>query len=237
MLATEVRTLDAGRRVQVFLDAQAAAIGTVVSASLRAMLDAAVTQLVGFQAQQGTAEGTAKGETVNQAALRDDLYTRFMVPIGRTAKVELRSTPEYPMLVVPAVARRKIDFLAVANKFADAAAKHVDLLVQHGMAADFLTQLQAALAQTAASADARDRNLALKKSATEGCAVATKAVRDKIGQLDGILRAAFKKNTPFLADWLASKRVRQVPVTPLPGGGVVTPAATVPPTVPPAAAA
>jgi hypothetical protein len=151
MLATQVRTLDAARRVQVFLDTEAAAIGTAVPPTLRAMLDDAVKQLAAFQLQQGTAEGTAKGETVNQVALRDELYTRFMAPIGTTAKIELKTTPEYPNLHVAATARRKIDFLATAAKFADAAAKHEALLVQHGMPTDFLTQLRAAIAATTAS--------------------------------------------------------------------------------------
>jgi hypothetical protein len=243
MLATQVRTLDAGRRVQVFLDTEAAAIGKAVPPTLRAMLDDAVTQLAAFQLQQGTAEGTAKGETANQVVLREDVYTRFMAPIGATAKIELKSTPEFPNLVVPALARRKIDFLAIANKFADAAAKHEALLVQHGISTDFLTQLHAALATTAASADARDRSLGLKKAATEGCVTAAKAVRDRIGQLDRTLKAAFPKKTPLLADFQASKRIRQVPVTPLPTGNtVVTPAptptvqpTTTPPVVPPAA--
>ena len=218
MLATQVKTLDAARRVQVFLDTEAAAIGKAVPPTLRAMLDDAVTQLAAFQLQQGTAEGMARGETANQVVLREDLYTRFMAPVAMTAKIELRSTPEFPNLVVPALARRKIDFLATATTFADAAAKHEPLLVQQGMPTDFLTQLRAAMVQTAASADARDRHRSLKKTATEGCVTATKAVRDRIGQLDRTLKAAFKKTTPVLADFQASKRIRQLPVTPLPTG-------------------
>jgi hypothetical protein len=237
MLATEVRTLDAARRVQVFLDTEAAVIGKVVPPTLRAMLDDAVTQLAGFQLQQGTAEGTARGEIVNQAALREDLYTRFMAPVATTAKIELRNTPEFPNLVVRATARRKLDFVATANKFADAAALHEALLVAHGMPTDFLTQLRAAIAATAASAAARDRNLGLKKAATDGCKTATKLIRDRIAQIDRTLRGAFKKKTPLLADFQASKRIRVVPVTPLPTGTVVTtPATPTPPVVVPGAA-
>src|SRR5579864_4939731 len=110
MQATDVRALDAGRRVQVFLDAQAATVGKVVAPSLRAKLDDSVTQLAGFQDEQGTADGAAKGETANQAALRDDLFQKFMVPIARTAKIALKSAPEFPKLVVSALARRKADF-------------------------------------------------------------------------------------------------------------------------------
>jgi hypothetical protein len=123
MKSTDVRTLDAGRRVQVFLDAQATALGKTVLPSLRAKLDDAVTQLTAFQVEQGSAEGAAKGETVNQAGLRDDLYQKFMVPVARAAKVALKGAPEFPKLVVSALARRKADFVSTATQFADAATK------------------------------------------------------------------------------------------------------------------
>ena len=223
------RALDAGRRVQVFLDAQAATLGKVVPPSIRAMLDDAVTQLAGFQVEQATALGTAKGETVNQTTLRDDLYQRFMVQIGRTAKVELRKTPEFSNLVVSALARRKLDFVSTANKFADAAAKHEQQLIEHGMPADFLVQLRAAIAAVSASADARGRNVARRIAATQGSKAMNKALRQKIGQIDGLIRPALKKNAALLADWRASKQIRQIAVTPLPTGGtVVTPVASGP---------
>jgi hypothetical protein len=243
MQSTRIRTLDAGRRVQVCLDTQAAALGNAVSPTLRAKLDDAVTQLGGFQVEQATAQGTALGETVNQAALRDALYQKFMVQIGRTAKVALRDTPEYPNLVVPATARRKLGFPATANQFADAAAKHEAVIVEHGMPADFLVQLHAAIAEVVASADARERALSRRKAATAGSGTADKAVRDTIGLVDGVVTPLLKKNTSLLADWKASKLIRQLPVTPLPTGStVVTPAPTpsAQPTtapVPPSAAA
>jgi hypothetical protein len=242
MQAPQVRTLDAGRRVQVFLDAHAATIGKAVPPSLRTMLDDSVTQLAGFQVEQGTAENTAKGETVNQAALRDTLYQDFMVQIGRTAKVALKSTPEYPSLVVPAIARRKIDFVATATKFAAAAALHDQLLIQHGMPTDFVAQLQAAITTVSASADAQARAISRRIAATTGCVAMNKAVRDKIGQIDGLLKPALKGNAALLSDWAASKRVRQPAVNPLPTGSTVpapasgtptsTPSAPVPPVTP-----
>jgi hypothetical protein len=229
MQATQVRALDAGRRVQVFLDTHAATIGTAVPASLRAKLDDAVTQFAGFQSEQGTAEGTAKGETVNQAALRTDLFQRFMVPVGRAAKIALRLAPEFPKLVVSALARRKLDFLSTANQFADAATIDEKVLIDHGLAADFLVQLHTAIAQMAASAAAQGRSVARRIAATAACGTANKTLRAVIGLLDGVLKPVLKGNTSLLVDWQASKRIRLLPVTPLPTGGtVVTPPATSP---------
>lgn len=232
------RTLDAGRRVQGFLDSHIAELGTTVSTSLRAMFDDAVTRLTGFQVEQATEEGTARGETINQATLREELYQRFMVHIGRTAKIELRTSPEFVNLVVPAIEVRKIDFLSTANKFAAAAAKHEPLLVQQGMPVDFLLQLHAAILQVSASADARERSVVRRIAATEGSVVVSKAVREKIGQLDGLIRPALKANGPLLAEWQACKRIRQIGVTPIPTGSPVPVPATPPDvTTPPSQAA
>jgi hypothetical protein len=217
--------LNAGRRVQVFLDAQAATVGKLVPASLRAMLDDAVTQLAGFQVEQATAEGAATGETANQAALRASLYQNFMVQIGQTARIELKSSTEYPALVVPATAQRKSDFVATANAFAAAAAKHDQLLIQHGQPADFLAQLQTAITAVSASADAQGRAVARRIAATQGCTAMNKTVREKIGQINGLLKPALKTNAAMLADWQASKRIRQLPVNPVATGTTVTPTA------------
>jgi hypothetical protein len=44
-----------------------------------------------------------------------------------------------------------------------------------------------------------------------------------IGLLDGVIKPALKDNAQMLADWQASKQVRQAPVTPLPTGSVALP--------------
>jgi hypothetical protein len=54
MQLSHSNTLDALRRVQGFLTTQAAALGTLVSTTLRARLDDAVTQLTAFQARPST---------------------------------------------------------------------------------------------------------------------------------------------------------------------------------------
>src|SRR5579862_5137977 len=61
--------LDAVRRVQGFLDSQAATLGAVVTATLRGRLDAAVTQLDAFKVARGAAIDRARGETTNEAAI------------------------------------------------------------------------------------------------------------------------------------------------------------------------
>jgi hypothetical protein len=52
------KALDAFRRVQGFLDAQATALEPIIPASLPAPLDGAVTQLAGFQVDQSAPADT-----------------------------------------------------------------------------------------------------------------------------------------------------------------------------------
>src|SRR5258708_33294392 len=105
MKTTEVRTRDAGRRVQGFLDTNAPSIGTAVPPSLRAKVDAAVSQLVQLRLDQEEGTAAAKGETVNQAAVRSDLFKHLVAPIGQVAKINLRQSNNLPALGDPAALR------------------------------------------------------------------------------------------------------------------------------------
>ena len=242
MKTTEVRTFDAGRRVQGFLDTNAPTIGTAVPPSLRAKFDAAVSQIVQFQHEQEAATAAAKGETVNQAALRSDLFKHLVAPIGKVAKINLRQSNDLPALVVPAAAQRRKDFVAKVNTLADTASKYEPMFVEHGLPADFIAQIRAGATAVAASAVARERQQSGLSAATKGLAVASKSVHDLIGVLNGILAKLFKTNLPLAADWKASKKIRQAVVTPLPTGGLVAsgislgPPATTPPASPSSAA-
>ena len=233
MKTNQERALDAGRRVQGFLDAQAAAIGTAVSASLRAKLDAAVAQLVLLQHQQETATSAAVGETVNQAALRRDLYEHLVVPVGTAARINLRKSTDYPALSVPASSERRATFVPKVNALIEAAVKYEQLFIDHGMAPDFLTQLRAGVAAVSASSANRANQLSLKAAASGGLVAANTAVRALIKMLNGVLSPVLKKNPTLSAGWRVTKLITQKPVTPLPTGGLVigpapttTPAAT-----------
>jgi hypothetical protein len=243
MKTTQVRALDAGRRVQGFLDANAATIGTAVSASLRTKFDAAVTQLDQLRLDQETSKAAAAGETTNQAALRSDLYKHFVGPIGEVAKLNLKGSTDYPALVVTAAVEKKSEFVTKVNSQAEAAAKYEQLFIDHSLPADFLAQIKAGVAQVMASAANRQAQQTKQSAATGGLVTADQALHSLIKVVGGVLAKTLKGNATLSAGWKAAKLIRQVPVTPLPGGSTVTtpstPAAsstTAPAPVPPAAA-
>ena len=217
-------TLDALRRVQGFLAAQATALGSIIPAALLARLDAVVATLTGFQTEQNTADGTAHGEAVNQAALRKAFVTQFMKPIAHVAKNALKTSPDYPVLSVASAKLRKGDFLGAAQALADAAARNEAVFTSRGMPADFLTSLHEAIATMTASKLAQDRAVARRSAATQGIADTDKDAKEVLDLLNGVIEPALAKNAPLLTDWKSSKRISPAP-TPLPSQPTGVPAA------------
>jgi hypothetical protein len=232
MQSTHFTVFDAARRVQGFLDAQAAIIGTAVPAPLRAQLDASVTQIAALQATQGANASAAKGETAKQKLLRGDLYAHLLNPVGGVARKQLRGVTEFPSLTVSAAFRESNKLLAKATELADAAAKYEKTFIDNGLPADFIAQVQAGVAAITASVVARGSDLTQRVTATAGMKVADKAARATIDTMNRALKKVLTANPALLAGWMAAKLVRQPVVTPLPTGSVSTPTSPSPSTAP-----
>jgi hypothetical protein len=218
MEAKKGRTLDAGRRAQGFLISEAAAIGSAVSPTLRAKLDEAVATLEKFELQQGSSDRTAQGATTAQQRMRQDVYDAFIGPIASIAKVALAGVAEFQNLSAAALIKRKAPFVTRATEVAIAAEKYQAVMVEHGMAPDFVAQFRAALVEVASSRASRDTLVHKRAQATTGIATADKAVRDAIQLVDRQLKTAFKKDPAMAAAWKTAKKIVRLPVTPLPTG-------------------
>lgn len=212
------RVFDAGRRVQGFLDSEGPALGATVPETLRTQLDAAIARIAAFQLEEETLVGTPQGETANQEAMRKALYADFLQPIAGVARFALRNTPDLTTLVVSPNDLRNDEFLTKVNAVADCAATHEQLFLQHGLSADFIAQLRAAVTQIAASRDSRALRIGRLAAARAGIEEWTSELRKVLGVLNRVLTPILRKNPPLLANWVASKRVRATAVTPLPTG-------------------
>src|SRR5258708_40172069 len=235
MQLAQHNVLDTGRRVQALLDSQSTVLGTTVPIPLRAQLDAAVTQLATSGQDQESLASAVRGAIVNQIAMRKEVKVDCLSPMARIARHALRAAPDFQALVVPAFGLRKGDFMNKVNAVADAAGKHEKDFVDHGMPADFLAQLQAAVAALNGSIDTRGKQLGLLKQAGRAIKAAAKAVRDVLHVMDGIMKRALRKKQPMLANWTATKRIQATVVTPLPGGDLNAPPSAPQPVAPPAA--
>src|SRR5579862_3583820 len=226
MMLSDSNVLDTGKRVQGFLDTQGPAIGTTVPAPLRAQLDTAVTQLSGAQVDQQTLGQAVAAEIVKQDAIRKEVSTDFLIPIGRIVRRAFKNAPDFKAMVVPAGRTRKGEFLGQVTAATAAAATHAQDLINNGMPADFIAQMQTAVSQLTASVDTRGKQVGLKQGTTKTIKDASKAIRDAVHIMDGNMRRALKNNQPLLTNWIATKRVQATVVTPLPGGDIgATPSA------------
>jgi hypothetical protein len=227
MELTKEKVLETAQRVQVFLESQSAAIGTTVPAPFRAQLDTAVTQLSGAQVDQVTTAKAVTAEVAKQNALRKEIQVDFLIPIGRIVRRAFKTSPDFQALIVPAGLTRKGDFLGKVTAATAAAAAHAQDLIDRGMPADFIAQMQTAVGQLAASVETRGKQVGLKQQTVKTIAESTTAIRDVLHIIDGNMRRALKKNQPLLTNWVATKRIQATVVTPLPGGDLsATPSAT-----------
>jgi hypothetical protein len=232
-----VRSMQSGERSQAFLDAQAAILGPVVPAGVRAELDALVTQLHGYQVEQETARITANAETGSLVAARADITERFIKPIGSIAVRKLARVPEFQALAMPLTIRRLSTFKTRLAALIDAAAKYESYFVSGGLPADFLAQLKTAASNLDGSGEARDRNIARRIAASDAIVTAVRELNAVIGQLDAVLTPVLKSKPSLLADWQASTRVLQTAVNPLPTGPAPDAAVNAAPDIAPAPSA
>jgi hypothetical protein len=214
----EEKVLDTGQRVQGFLDAESAAIGTTVPAELRAELDGGVAQLGAAQVTKEALTEAATAEVAKQNGIRKEVSGDFLIPLGRIVRRAFPDSPDFQALVVSAGGTRKNQFIAKVTAALPVATAHAPELISKGMPADFVAQMQTAVAQLTASVAARGAHVGNKAEAVTAVTQSAKAIRDIVHIIDGNMRRALKTNQPLLAKWNSAKRVQATAVTPLPGG-------------------
>jgi hypothetical protein len=233
MQSTQFNTLAAGRRVQGFVGRHAAALTGIMSPVVQSKLDTAVTQLADYQSEQEMTDALISGEARNQARLRLDVYENFLKPIALVAGDELTDKTQFPQMNLQAVVVRNADFVSKASAAIAGAALYPAVMIDHGLAADFVAQAEAAIAEVTASADASAAHRSRRYTATLGIAKADAAVRKAISMIDGFLRrGALKSNTDVMDDWQASKHIKQAPVNAQPTGSLVIGSSTTAPQSP-----
>lgn len=227
MKLSQQYTLDAGRRSKGFLTRHGAAIGDAVSPILRALLDKAVADLEGYQLEQRTETGLAKGMTAILKEKRKGIHKQFGTPIRSIADNSLSNTPEYLTLLLPSRGRTHGDFLAMAMVLAASAAVHEQVFLEHGMQPDFLAKLNAAIVDLAKATYNRGRHKARSAAAREGLKVADKEVKDALANMDSSMLLVLRRDASLSADWEASRKIH-VTITPLPNLGLIAPAKDIP---------
>jgi hypothetical protein len=152
--------------------------------------------------------------------MRDDIYHDFLQLIGDTAEIENLNDPR---LIIDARINGQSEFLTQVETLLAALPKYERVMTPIGIDADYIARLKRATDELRAMTDSRERHWGSRSGATGGLEAASKAVRDYIGQVDGVLFMVKKRSPSFKADWDASRKIHKTRVEPRRGGSVVLP--------------
>jgi hypothetical protein len=149
--------------------------------------------------------------------LRRDLRQDHLVPIAAMARSVVKITPELEVaLRVPRPDANDAKVLASANAIANIGDAHKDVLVQHGLPANFVDELRAQAATLQTAADERRQAKSRRVGATKAIADELKTGRRVVQALDIVLTRALRAQPGLLAEWQNTKRVTIKPVQPAP---------------------
>ena len=163
MNKSQMARLTALQRIQVFMGANAAALGSVSKSTSATDLDTAVTALVQYVAQQALAEKLAISSKLVKDAARDDLRVNHMQPVAAIAKKKLSTTADIQALSLPHKNTADILLIGEGTAMANAAALYTQVFLDQQLPADFIAQLQAAVQAVRNAVDAQAKAMAARR--------------------------------------------------------------------------
>jgi len=231
------RMLQALRRVQAWCAANPELVPAPVPpngawAPLTRQLDVLntlVAQATTAAAEQGVQTNRATLDASSERSLRGHLRAEMHV-VTQVAQALRKSVPGIGMLRMPSPRTRIEGLLEAADALATQAATYETVLVEHGLAPDFLAHLASAVSALKSSLDGRGAARASRVSATKQVQVGLSLGRQYVQIMDAALTKALKDEPARLAEW---KHARRVTLKGTPAVALVT---TTPPTLPDASA-
>ncbi len=209
MQSQQSRTLGALQRVQHFLDTNAATIPPATYVKPRALLDDAVGKLEAHAVQQGTARLQSKGEVVNLRQLKVVLRTQHMAPIAKIARALLPNVPDFAAFRMANSHQALPKLLAAAGAMGKAAAEHVAVFTDHGLAPDFLAQLQQATDAVQQSQAAARTKRGQIMGATTGVSGELRRAKRAVLLIDAVIGKSLVGNPSLQAEWASTKAAVQ----------------------------
>jgi hypothetical protein len=231
------RMLQALRRVQAWCAANPTLVPAPVPPNsswspLTRQLDALntiVAQATVAAAEQGVQTKRATLGASDEPSLRRQLRAE-MHAVTQVAQALRRGVPGIGILKMPSPATRTEGLLEAADALAKQASTYETVLVEHGLAPDFLEHLARAASALRASLDGRGAARAGRVSATKQVHMTLSLGRQYVQIMDAALTKALNDDAARLAEWKHARRVT------LKGTTAVDIVTTTPPTLPDASA-
>ena len=209
MKGQQERVLDACRRVQSFMDANATLLDGINKSATRKELDGVITDLVAGAGAQATAQVAAKGESANQRILRLALRDH-MRRIAAVAFLRLKDVPQFAALKMPDPHASAASIVAHATAMGNAAQLYQETFLDAGLPADFIATLGAAATALSASSGVRNAARGRRSNATGALQQASTRARRVLKALNPLVvhvLSADSANAGLLAEWKAARHV------------------------------
>jgi len=205
------------RRVQEFLSTNPVA-GAAGELGKQARVLAEVIQKISQDGEEMDASARlSRAETTRQRALRTTLRDRHMQPISRIARLVYGIPGMDRAFYMPRNRADNDALLAAARGMAQAAAKHPDVFVEHGLPTTFIDDLRGATSELADALGARVENQRRRTVAVQSLTQQVKRGVTAVLMLDAVVTPRLTDDPELLASWQTVKR-------PIEAGGTAPPA-------------
>jgi len=203
--------LAVGKRVQSFLDGNAAVLGRMTRAAERVELDAAVRGIEECAAAQGELSVQITSRTKLKHVLRKELLDEHIAPIVMIARKCTAAVPSFSTVRMPK--RRTPDSMLVTEALALAtmAAKHKQTFLRQRLPRHFLDECRDAAKSLQRELRQRDLSVQTRVQATAAIDVHVSAVREAVPVLHALVVKAIPHRSDLLAAWKAAKAYGRKP--------------------------
>lgn len=178
------------------------ALGTQVEA-----LDGILGRLSAHVIAQDTKHAQSLLISQDETEKRHELVSHHMTPIAQVARALRGTVPGIGVLVSPKGNLSTPEIISAATAMAEKAETYKDVLVESGLPADFIEQLQQAAAALKASLDGRGLARASWVAATRGVGSELALGRRIVAIIDAVITRSIRSDAPKLAEWEQLKRV------------------------------
>jgi hypothetical protein len=208
MDAYQERVVQSFRRVQGWLAANPQYVAG--NASLGKQVDA-LNGIVNRLSDHATAQDTQRAQSLliskDETEKRRELVAHQMAPIAKVARALNGTIPGIGVLSMPKFNTSTPQLIVAATAMAEKAEIYKDVLVESGLPADFIEQLQQATATLKSSIDGRGLARASRVAATRGVGNELALGRRVVAILDAVVTRLIRAEPAKLAEWEQLKRV------------------------------
>jgi hypothetical protein len=201
------KVVDAGHRIQVYLDTNKDRVGPVDEGNARGVLDEVITNLEALGDEQDPTRSLRRRELQEEKNAKYDLREVHMRPIDTIAEVSLRDVPEFDRLRLPIQRLDLSQHIQWARGMAKAAEPHQAVFVKHGLAQDFIAKLLASADGAKKAMNQRWSAHTSRVGATAKLQSETRRALGVFDVIDSLVAPKVRSDDQLSKDWELTKHV------------------------------